>query len=267
MALAVEYNGGRYHGFQAQRSGVATVQQELEKALSSIANEPITLVCAGRTDAGVHATNQVLHFDTQAVRKDRAWVLGTNTQLPDAIRVRWAKSVAAQFHARFSAQRRSYRYIIYNDPLRPALMCDQLAYEPRPLDVGAMRQGASVLLGEHDFSSFRASQCQARSPVRRLYRLDIATLGKLIILELQANAFLHHMVRNIAGVLIAVGTGRYPPPWVADVLAARDRRAAVATAPAAGLYLVAVAYPLEFVLPASVPGPHFLDFPLGGIPC
>ena len=266
VALGVEYNGAGFHGFQAQRSGVATVQRTLEAALSSIADEAITLVCAGRTDAGVHATNQVVHFDTLAERKDRAWVLGTNTRLPDTISVRWACNVAPQFHARFSALRRSYRYVIYNGAVRTALQHDQFTYFHRPLDLGAMRSGAAALVGEHDFSAFRAAQCQAQSPVRHIYRFDIARIGDLVIFEVQANAFLHHMVRNIAGVLLAVGCGDYPPQWVAEVLAGGDRNIAAATAPAAGLYLVAIAYPREFALPASLPGPHFLPHALGALP-
>ncbi|TQV67692.1 tRNA pseudouridine(38-40) synthase TruA [Exilibacterium tricleocarpae] len=266
VALSVEYNGVPYHGFQAQRTGVATVQRTLEAALSKIAAEAITLVCAGRTDAAVHATNQVVHFDTLAERRDRAWVLGTNTHLPDTISVRWSRVVEPQFHARFSARCRTYRYLIYNGAVRTALQHDQFTYFHRALDLEAMRAGAATLLGEHDFSAFRASQCQAKNPVRRIDRLDIARFGDLVILEVRANAFLHHMVRNIAGVLLAVGCGDCPPGWVAEVLASRDRNAAGVTAPAAGLYLVAIDYPARFGLPPQVPGPHCLPFALGRLP-
>lgn len=266
VALGIEYNGRAYHGFQAQRAGVRTIQRELEAALSYVANEPVTLICAGRTDAGVHATNQTIHFDTLAVRKDRAWVLGTNTQLPDDIGVRWAKNVVPQFHARFSARRRAYRYVIYNGSIRPALQHDQLSFCHRPLVLEQMRKAAAFLEGEHDFTSFRASQCQANSPVRTVHRLDLARIGDLVIIEIEANAFLHHMVRNIAGALMSVGAGDNPPEWVADVLAAKDRSQGAATAPAGGLYLTTVHYPDEYGLPAPLPGPHFLTYPLGQLP-
>lgn len=264
-ALAIEYNGAAFHGFQAQRSGVETVQLALQEALSKVADEPVSLVCAGRTDAGVHATNQIIHFDTLAVRKDRAWVFGTNTHLPPSVVVRWAQPVPGQFHARFSARSRTYRYIICNSFVRPALMHDQLTWQRRELDVERMREAARHLVGEHDFTSFRASQCQAKSPVRTIHHLHLVRQGDLIVMEVQANAFLHHMVRNIAGVLMAIGAGDQPPQWLPKVLQARDRCAGGVTAPAAGLHLVEVEYDQAFGLPTQQTGPHFLGAAVGGL--
>ncbi len=265
IALGLEYSGAHLHGFQKQKSAAETVQAYLEQALSSIAAEPLTLVCAGRTDAGVHATNQVIHFDTRAVRPLRAWVQGVNTQLPDEVRVRWAREVPAQFHARFSARARSYRYLIHSAPTRSAHVAAEVTWTQHPLDLDAMRAGAKYLLGRHDFTSFRATQCQAKSPVREITRLDIAKVGQLIALEVSANAFLHHMVRNITGVLMAVGRGEQKPEWVRAVLEARDRTAGGVTAPPYGLYLVDVQYPEEFQLPQVEPGPLLVPLPLGGL--
>ncbi len=264
-ALAVEYNGAAFHGFQAQRSGVATVQHALQVALSKVADEPITLVCAGRTDAGVHATNQIVHFDTRAERKDRAFVFGVNTHLPAGVVVRWSKQVNGQFHARFSAHARTYRYVICNSFVRPALLHDQVSWQRNHLDETAMQRAAKSLLGEHDFTSLRAAQCQAKSPVRTIHRLDIVRRGELLIVEIQANAFLHHMVRNIAGVLMEVGMGRQAESWPEQVLLERNRCAAADTAPPGGLHLVNVEYPAHFELPKQLAGPHYVSDEIGAI--
>lgn len=264
VALAVEYKGSDYHGFQTQPNGVKTVQQALEKALSKVADEDITLVCAGRTDAGVHATNQVVHFDTLAKRPAKAWVMGTRPHLPDTVGVRWAQDVPPQFHARFSALNRTYRYLISDSKTSSALLHDQITWSSRPLNIDLMRAGAAHLVGRHDFTSFRAAQCQAKSPVREIQYLHLVRRGDLIILEIQANAFLHHMVRNIVGVLMAVGAGDKPASWVGEVLAARDRSMGGVTARPYGLYLVAVDFPAEFQLPSGLPGPLFLPEPVGG---
>lgn len=258
VCLGVEYNGALFQGFQAQKHTPDTVQESLQKALSSVADEKISLVCAGRTDAGVHASAQIVHFDTLAERPMKAWFLGVNARLPRGVSVRWAKAVSPDFHARFRARARTYRYLIYSSPTRPALMRDQVTWQKRPLDFAAMIDAASCLPGEHDFSSFRASQCQARSPVRHLQSLKFSRYRDLIVFELRANAFLHHMVRNIAGVLMAVACGDKPRQWVEAVLAARDRTQGGMTASPCGLYLVDVEYSPEFQLPTGQPGPWFL---------
>ncbi len=264
VALGIEYKGADFRGFQVQPNAVKTVQQALETALSKVADEPITLVCAGRTDAGVHATAQVVHFDTLASRPIKAWMRGLPAHLPNSIGIRWAQCVPHQFHARFSARSRTYRYLLSDGSCAPALLHDQITWSPQPLNMALMQQGARHLLGEHDFTSFRASQCQAKSPVRTLEYIHLARRGELLVLEVRANAFLHHMVRNIVGVLLQVGAGHKPPAWVAEVLAARDRKAASVTAKPNGLYLVGVDYPAEFSLPSCMPGPLFLPEPLGG---
>ena len=264
IALGVGYKGTDYHGFQVQPNGVRTVQQALEKALSIVADEPISLVCAGRTDAGVHGTNQVIHFDTLAFRPEKAWLRGTRPHLPDSVSVRWAREVAPQFHARFSALNRTYRYLLTDAKTPSGLLHDQVTWSSRPLDVGAMRVAAAYLVGRHDFTSFRATQCQAKSPVRQIEYLHLMRRGDLIIMEVQANAFLHHMVRNIVGVLMTVGAGDKPAEWVAEVLAARNRSAGGVTAKPFGLYLVGVDYPAHFGLPSCMPGPLFFTEPLGG---
>ncbi len=265
VALGVEYNGGKFHGFQKQLSGVDTVQARLELALSKVANEDITLVCAGRTDAGVHGTNQIVHFDTRANRPVKAWTRGVNTALPDTVSVKWAQPVVPEFHARFSALHRTYRYVIANTYTRPALAYEQLTWVRETLDLDAMRKAAQQLVGEHDFSSFRAAQCQAKSPVRRIHYVHIVRRGDLIVVEVQANAFLHHMVRNIMGVLLAVAKGDKPSGWVTEVLAAKDRSSADVTAKPNGLHLVSVCYPEHFNLPLVSPGPIFVHEPLGGL--
>lgn len=263
VALGLEYNGANFHGFQSQSSGVPTVQQALEKALSQIAAEPISVVCAGRTDAGVHATNQVVHFDTLAQRPERAWIQGVNTALPDTVSVRWAKTVSPDFHARFSATARAYRYLLINTASRPALQHDQLTWDKRTLNFDAMQLAASRLIGRHDFSSFRASQCQAKSPVREISHFALIKRGDLVIFEVKANAFLHHMVRNMVGALTAVGAGEKNPDWIDELLLVRDRRQAGVTARPDGLYLVSVDYPDAFALPRRHPGPGYIQEDIG----
>ncbi|NHO88873.1 tRNA pseudouridine(38-40) synthase TruA [Pseudoteredinibacter isoporae] len=263
----VEYNGASYRGFQQQKHDPQTVQAELQKALSAVAAEPVSLVCAGRTDAGVHATSQVIHFDSRAVRPSKAWVQGVNTAMARDIRVRWAAEMPAQFHARFSAKARSYRYLISDQAVSPGLLRDQITWSKFPLDLEKMQHAAGFLMGEHDFSSFRAAQCQAKNPVREIQRIQFYRLhGGLIVMEIRANAFLHHMVRNIVGVLMAVGSGQKQVSWVADVLEARNRSAASVTAPAAGLYFVAAHYPEAFAIPDISRGPMLLpdDLSLAG---
>jgi tRNA pseudouridine38-40 synthase len=257
IALGIEYDGSGFFGWQRQRE-VISVQQELETALSKVANQPVELFCAGRTDAGVHATGQVVHFDTTAVRDNKAWVMGTNTQLPNAIAVRWATVVADDFHARFSATARRYKYIIYNHKYRPAILRSGLSHYHQSLDIARMQLGADMLLGEHDFSSFRAIQCQSHSPFRNVHHLQIERRGDFVVLDIKANAFLHHMVRNITGSLLEVGMHNRPAEWIGELLAAKNRNLAAATAKPGGLYLVDVDYPALYALPKSAVGPLFL---------
>jgi tRNA pseudouridine38-40 synthase len=249
IAVALEYDGAQFAGWQTQQAGVASVQQLAEGAFSRIADERISLVCAGRTDAGVHALGQIAHFDTRALRGERSWVLGANANLPDSISVRWARKVPDHFHARYSAEARTYRYIVLNRSGRSALAARRAALIHHPLSVDAMAAAASLLLGEHDFSAFRAADCQSRSPIRRLYALNVQRCGDRVIIEAVANAFLHHMVRNLVGLLLDIGVGKAAPQWAAAVLASRDRTRGAATAPAEGLYFWQVRYPPAFGLP------------------
>jgi tRNA pseudouridine38-40 synthase len=242
IALGVEYDGTAYNGWQRQRTGRG-VQERLEAALSEVANESIEVVCAGRTDTGVHASGQVVHFDTSSERSERSWLLGANTNLPDDISVTWVARVGADFHARYSATSRSYRYRILNRLQRSALHRHRAWWIHVPLDVEAMSEAARPLIGEHDFSGFRAAGCQSTTPVREITSLEIARNGDWITIDVTANAFLQHMVRNITGTLVAVGKGDEPPGWVADVLAGRDRTAGGMAAPPHGLTLVSVEYP------------------------
>lgn len=258
VALGVEYDGTNFRGWQTQQAGVRTVQEELERALSRVANQPITVVCAGRTDAGVHGTGQVAHFDTTAPRAMKSWVMGGNTNLPGDISVRWAVPVEEDFHARFAAMSRRYRYVIYNHGRPPGLFRHQVTWNHRPLDVSAMQEAAALLEGEHDFSSYRSVHCQAKSPVKTVHSLRLYQQGQLIILEAHANAFLMHMVRNIAGVLMSIGAGKRPVSWSRQVLEARDRRQGGVTAPPYGLYLVDIEYPPQFQLPREPLGPIWL---------
>lgn len=250
IALGIEYDGTAFAGWQAQ-SHATGVQSAVESALSGVADHAVAVTAAGRTDAGVHATGQVVHFDTLAERSDRAWVLGANTHLRPDVSVLWAQVVQPEFHARFSAEARSYRYVIRNAPARPSLDRDRACWVREPLDAARMHEAAQVLVGSHDFSSFRAAECQSHTPVRRLESIAVDRREALLTIDVTANAFLHHMVRNIAGVLIAVGRGKRPAQWVREVLEVKDRRLGGVTAPPQGLYLVGVRYPVDFALPAQ----------------
>ncbi|CAH0540809.1 tRNA pseudouridine(38-40) synthase TruA [Vibrio marisflavi] len=257
IALGIEYDGTRYFGWQRQKE-VCSVQQELEKALSVVANHEIEVQCAGRTDAGVHGTGQVVHFDSSAVRKPIAWTMGANANLPKDIAVRWSTEVSDEFHARFSATARRYRYIIFNSNLRPAILGSGVSHYHGDLDAEKMHLAGQYLLGENDFTSFRAVHCQSRSPWRNIMHLNVTRHGQYIVIDIKANAFVHHMVRNIAGSLIVVGKGEQPPEWIHWLLQQKDRKLAGATAKAGGLYLVDVDYPDEFGLPSAPLGPLFL---------
>lgn len=252
IALVIEYHGADFHGWQLQKKpAVPTVAGLLTEALSKIANHPVHLYCAGRTDAGVHATHQVVHFETSAYRPLRAWIAGVNTHLPKTISVKWAKEVGSDFHARFSAQSRTYQYLIHNASVRSSFLINQVTLVNAKLDVEKMHQAGQDLLGEHDFSGFRASGCQSFSSHRNMMKIDIKRQGVFVLAEIQANAFLLHMVRNIMGVLIDIGIGVNPVSYAADVLASKDRTQASKTAPAAGLYLIGVEYPLHFNMLSS----------------
>lgn len=248
IALGVEYDGRPYCGWQSQAVGV-TVQDTLQSALSQIAAAPISVIAAGRTDTGVHALEQVVHFETEAVRPLTAWVRGVNALLPDSIAVRWAHPVPDEFHARFSAHGRSYRYLLINRPVRSAIHAGKMGWFHAPLDISLMREAAVCLLGEHDFSAFRAAECQAKSPVKCLNSMDIYQDGEMLAFDLSANAFLHHMVRNLVGALVYVGKGKYPPQWLAEVLAGRERRFAAPTFSPDGLYLRRIQYDAKWGLP------------------
>jgi tRNA pseudouridine38-40 synthase len=246
LALGLEYDGSGFYGWQVQ-AAVRTVQACVEEALSKIADHPVTVYCAGRTDTGVHARGQVIHIETHSHREARAWVLGTNVNLPRDISILWARPVEDDFHARFSAIGRSYRYLILNRPTRP--VCPQITWECRHLDENSMQEAANYLVGEHDFSVYRAQGCQAKNPVRTIYRLDVTRKGSIIVIEIEANAFLYHMVRNIVGVLMAIGRGEASPSWAKDVLDGGKRTHGGITAPAEGLYLTGIRYPAKYSLP------------------
>jgi len=250
IALGLEYDGAPFSGWQTQPQG-KTVQDALERALAEVAGAPVRTACAGRTDAGVHAVAQVAHFDAPALRPENAWVRGVNAHLPDSIAVRWAREVPDDFHARYSARSRSYRYVLYNHTVRPALLAGKVGWFHLPLDIGAMRAAAGLLVGEQDFSAFRAAECQAKSPVKTLQQAEVRRDGDCIVLDFRANAFLHHMVRNMVGALVYVGKGAHPPEWIAGLIAARDRSLAAPTFSPHGLYLSGVDYEARWQLPLN----------------
>jgi tRNA pseudouridine38-40 synthase len=249
IALGIEYCGSGFRGWQSQAGG-GTVQDALEAALAQIAGEKIGVLCAGRTDAGVHATHQVAHFDTTVERPLSAWVRGVNSQLPDGVAVRWAQPVGDEFHARFSARGRRYRYLLLNRPQRPGLWQGRLGWFHLPLDVAAMQEASLRLLGEHDFSAFRAAECQAKSPIKTLTRAEVRQSGNLLIFDFEASAFLHHMVRNLVGTLVYIGKGAQSPAWIDELLQVRDRTRAAPTFSADGLYFRGPIYEAHWGLPA-----------------
>jgi len=250
IALGLEYAGEHFCGWQFQPH-CRSVQGCVEQALTQVAQQPIQISCAGRTDTGVHALAQVIHMDVMVQRTMRSWVFGANSNLTKEISILWAKVVDEHFHARFSAQARHYRYVILNRPTRPALWAHRVTWAYRPLEVTSMQAAADYLIGRHDFTSFRALACQAKHPIRTITRLNVSRQDDFVIINITANAFLHHMVRNIAGVLMAIGYGQHPPQWAQTVLAARDRTVAAVTAPASGLYLSKIDYPEHYALPKS----------------
>jgi len=257
IALGIEYDGAAFYGWQRQRD-VNSVQEEIEKALATVADSRVEIQCAGRTDAGVHATNQVIHFDTDAERPLKAWTFGMNANLPTSIAVKWAQQVDDEFHARFSATARRYRYIISNQRLRSGILPHGVTHFHRPLDAEKMHEAAQALLGEQDFTSFRAALCQSKTPFRNVHHAKVVRKSDFVILDIKANAFLHHMVRNIVGSLCEIGSGGQPANWIAELLAEKDRTKAAATAKPHGLYLVEVEYPEQFGIPITKLGPLFL---------
>jgi tRNA pseudouridine38-40 synthase len=260
IALGVEYDGAGFSGWQTQAGGTG-VQDAVEAAIAQIAGHAVQTICAGRTDAGVHATAQVVHFDTDTERPEQAWVRGVNTALPSSVAVRWSRRVSDDFHARYSARARRYDYWLLNDPVRAPLAHHRMGWVFRPLDADAMRTAAAALIGTHDFSAFRSAECQAKNPVRKLRRLEVQVFGeafgRCLRLRFEANAFLHHMVRNIVGALVDVGVGRRGVEWLAQLRDARDRTLASPTFSAAGLYLTGVHYDAHFGLPPDGDGPRF----------
>lgn len=258
LALGLEYDGASFNGWQTQPDR-RSLQDAVERALTQIAGAPVATICAGRTDTGVHALDQVVHFDTDAQRPLTAWLRGVNRFLPTSIAVRWAHVVDSTFHARYGVRRRRYDYWILNAPVRSPLAHARVGWVFRPLEESAMRGAARHLIGRHDFTSFRSAECQAATPVREIEQLSVHRIESLIRISITANAFLHHMVRNIVGALVHVGVGRRPPDWVDAVLHARDRGAGAPTFSAAGLYLARVEYDPSFGLPAPADHPFFID--------
>jgi tRNA pseudouridine38-40 synthase len=248
IALGIEYKGSAYSGWQTQLHS-SSIQQQVELALSKVANAKVRVVCAGRTDAGVHAMEQVIHFDTDIQRPIKSWVLGANTHLPFDIRILWATEVSEEFHARFSAEQRSYQYVILNRAVRPGFFHKLVTHDYRPLNIELMQQAANYLIGKHNFNSYRAKHCQSKTPVRTMHNMEVTRKGNFVVIEYVANAFLHHMVRNISGVLMTIGAAEKKPEWANEILLLQDRQHKGVTASPDGLYLTSVQYPDNFELP------------------
>lgn len=260
-AIGIEYCGTHYRGWQTQQAGIVSVQETLEQVLSKVANHPVILHGAGRTDAGVHATNMIAHFDSPAERSDYGWIRGTNSQLPNDISIQWIKRTSNDFHARFKATSRRYRYVIYNATQRPALLYKQVTHVRTPLDFLAMQQATKKFEGTHNFESFRATSCQSNQPTRHVSHCKLTQHGQFIVLDIQANGFLHHMVRNIVGCLLDIGQHVHDEAHIDRIFAAQDRTAAGITAPADGLYFIQAGYADSFDLPQIKLGPHWLNWP------
>lgn len=265
-AIGIEFDGRAFRGWQTQQAGVPSVQETLERAIARVANHPVHVHGAGRTDAGVHATGMIAHFDSPSPRSERSWLMGVNTLLPASVGLRWIQPVPDSFHARFQAVARRYNYLIYNHPRRPALMAGKVSWHYAPLDLARMQAAARTLVGVHDFSAYRSVACQSNRPVRDVHCLHVEQAGPLIRLDIQADGFLHHMVRNIAGVLMAIGEGKAAPSWAAEVLASRDRTQGGVTAPPDGLYFINALYPAGVTLPREPLGPFWLaNWPLQAV--
>ena len=260
-AIGIEFCGTQYRGWQTQQAGVVSVQETLEQVLSNIANEPIIVHGAGRTDAGVHATNMVAHFDTNAIRPEYGWMMGANSLLPKDLALQWIKPRDENFHACFKATARRYRYVIYNAPFRPALLHKQVTHIYEPLDNKKMIAAAEKFTGTHNFESFRAASCQSKQPIRHVKHCRLFEHGRYLVLDIQADGFLHHMVRNIVGCLLEIGQGLYEIEHIDMIFAAEDRKAAGITAPPDGLYFIHADYPAQFELPKTPLGPQWLNLP------
>ncbi len=262
IALGIEYDGRPWCGWQSQPGGCG-IQDQLERALAEVAGHAVRTHAAGRTDTGVHALVQVVHFDAEVSRPITAWVRGVNAFLPGGIRVRWAHQVAEEFHARFSARERSYQYLLFDQTVAPGILNGKAGWFHRPLDVDAMQAAATLLIGEHDFSAFRASECQAKSPVKHLYQADVKRYGSGIVFDFRASAFLHHQVRNMVGALVYIGKGAHPQAWILELLASRNRTLAPPTFMADGLYLTGVDYDPVYGLPECKRSLGFMPMPCG----
>ncbi|AZM95698.1 tRNA pseudouridine(38-40) synthase TruA [Vreelandella venusta] len=259
LAMGIEYDGTRFCGFQRLKHA-ASVQQAVEDALEKVASAPVRIHASGRTDSGVHATRQIIHFDPPVQRSEKAWIFGSNTNLPRDVAVRWVKPVSDDFHSRLGALGRRYRYILLNQLSRPVLERHNVTWCRDPLDADAMHRAAQALVGEHDFSSFRAAGCQSKTPWRQMHFVEVKRYGPIVVIDIQGNAFLHHMIRNIAGALVSVGRGSQDEGHIERLLALKNRRKGDVTAPACGLHFVDSLYDERFDLPKEPLGPNLLAF-------